>query len=1021
MAFALKGAGSASTDWSITANQASFVLTTSTTVGAANDLAVLRYAVDNNATADGDEVAVTAVADSAGNFWQKAVEFTNGQGTAQTGATCGIWYCNLQNALAIGATITLTFSNATSRDAAAVGLEYFTKAAGFKATINGTPGTLANDAASAGSLDVTTDGNSVLRIRATASESSDATAWTKTAAFTAVLTQAVSTGGVSATNQGIRGEYLVATAINNASAPTGGAGAVDNASVHVAFKETAFTVGDPPHNSDQVAGAAVAGFARKAATALLITASAWGSVPFNTPQPQRAANFTNFGWSAPLSVAPKVAQPQQGHASVPFNTPQLSVNFTNFGWHPPTSTAALVAKAQPGASFVPLNTAQLAGNYTNYGWYGPLSPAPPVAKAQLGTAFVPFNTVQTQYAANYTNLGWHGPTATAPPVAKAQVGNSFVPFNTAQVAAPVGIPLDMGGAAPRTRTVYVQSRFETPYQAPVVVVVAKEGWQAPLSGAPAVAKAQVGHASVPYNTAQLSVNFTNFGWHGATATAAPVAKAQAGYAPFVPYNTAQLSVNYTDLGWYRPLSPAPPVAQAQAGNSFVPYNTAQVAAFNYTNVGWYNPLSGAPAVAKAQAGNSFVPYNTTQIVAASGIPLNIGDAPPRLRNVYYQRQFVPPDILSTVVAAAYTNFWLQPLSIAVPVARAVSDFGSLALFTPAVVSLSWQQPLSSPLPLPKAQAGFAFVPYNTAQLSVNYTDFDWYAPLSTAAPVAKPQLGYAPFVPFNTAQLAVNYTNFGWYSPLAGAPPVAKAQPGYSFVPFNTAQVVVSYFDFYLQPLSVAAPVAKAQVGFSYVPFNTAQLAVNYTNFTWSQPLSTAAPVARATEGFSYVPYNTAQLVATPYTAYYQQPLSIAVPVARAAPGFWFVPFDTVQVAPPSELGGTTSRGGGSTATGGFCRKKWKKCLEEIRQQLADEQASLKAAKQRHEEIDYAARAARIAAIHASAEALEAECAAESLAVASARIERFIDKLTRIEADYQAALLRQFEEDEDDVLTILLT
>lgn len=298
MAFALKGAGSATTANSAAANQASLVVTTATTAGAANDLAVLLYAVDNNATVDGDEGAVTGVTDSAGNFWQEGAEFTNGQGTAQTGATCGIWYCNLQNAIAIGATVTLAFSNSASRDASAASLTYFTKAAGFKAAVEGTPGTLANDAAAAGSLSVTTANIACLRIRAIASESSTATALTKTAAFTAVLTQSLTSTGASAANQGIRGEYLISTGTGTASAPTGGAGAVDNASVYVAFREDAIFVGDPPHNSDQVAGAQVAISIRKAVTTSSVSASA-GSflLPYPTVQ---VPEGTPQGWWAEL-------------------------------------------------------------------------------------------------------------------------------------------------------------------------------------------------------------------------------------------------------------------------------------------------------------------------------------------------------------------------------------------------------------------------------------------------------------------------------------------------------------------------------------------------------------------------------------------------------------------------------------------------------------------------------------------------------------------------------------------------
>lgn len=238
MAFAYKGIGSGSGQNTTAANQASCAITLASTNGAVGDLAVLLYAVDNNQTTDGDEVAVTSVTDTNGNFWQKAVEFTNGQGSAQAGATCGIWYTNITVFMSQDSTtVTINFSNSTSRDASAGSVTYFTKAAGQKAVVEAT-NTLADDAAAAGSLDATTSNIACLRIRAIASESNSVTLLTKTAAFTAVVGQSVAVAGTSPASMGIRGEYLISTGTGQASAPTGGAGAVDNASVYVAFKET---------------------------------------------------------------------------------------------------------------------------------------------------------------------------------------------------------------------------------------------------------------------------------------------------------------------------------------------------------------------------------------------------------------------------------------------------------------------------------------------------------------------------------------------------------------------------------------------------------------------------------------------------------------------------------------------------------------------------------------------------------------------------------------------------------------
>lgn len=236
MAFGLRGVGG--TAASATANQSSLALTTATTNGSIGDLAVLLVSCDNNQTTDGDENAVTSVT-STGNTWQKAAEFTNGQGSAQAGATVSMWYCNLTAAINTGSTITINFSNNASRDATAASLAYYTMAAGSIAALEGSnsPSTLANDGAAAGSLNLTTANIECLRVRATASESSTSTVWTKTAAFDGLFTFAGTASGGTTANIGVRGEYDISTGTSSASAPTAGAGAVDNASIYVAFKE----------------------------------------------------------------------------------------------------------------------------------------------------------------------------------------------------------------------------------------------------------------------------------------------------------------------------------------------------------------------------------------------------------------------------------------------------------------------------------------------------------------------------------------------------------------------------------------------------------------------------------------------------------------------------------------------------------------------------------------------------------------------------------------------------------------
>lgn len=227
MAFA--SVGTLGTVGSITANQSSVVLTTTATLEAGN-LGVIVIAVDNNQTTDGDEGAVSSVADSAGNTWTKAGEFCNGQGSAQAGATCSVWYCKVPVDLASGGTITANLTNNTSRDA--------TAATAWEFTVQGTvaveaTNTLANDAADLGSLNATTTNIECLRIRAAALEGI-ITSVTNTATWSNFTLK--SAGGAAAADMNAWAEFLISTATGAASDPTASASR-DCASVYVAFKE----------------------------------------------------------------------------------------------------------------------------------------------------------------------------------------------------------------------------------------------------------------------------------------------------------------------------------------------------------------------------------------------------------------------------------------------------------------------------------------------------------------------------------------------------------------------------------------------------------------------------------------------------------------------------------------------------------------------------------------------------------------------------------------------------------------
>jgi len=98
--------------------------------------------------------------------------------------------------------------------------------------------TLANDGADPGSLDATTANIACLRIRGIAGETNDTTALTVTSSWTA-FTGNNTAGNPTASNMGVRGEFIISTGTGAASDPT--YVAADHASVYVAFKEK-FTV-----------------------------------------------------------------------------------------------------------------------------------------------------------------------------------------------------------------------------------------------------------------------------------------------------------------------------------------------------------------------------------------------------------------------------------------------------------------------------------------------------------------------------------------------------------------------------------------------------------------------------------------------------------------------------------------------------------------------------------------------------------------------------------------------------------
>ena len=223
-----------------------------------NNVAVLWFAGDDAATADTvdhNNLLLTSVADSAGNVWTVQRCFTNVQATAAAnGATTCVATARVTSAIPIGGTITATFGTTTAK---AIVVREFTVAAGNALDVAGTPQDLANDGVDPGSMTISglTSGE-YLFVRSTASER-DATAPGLLTTNYTTSNCDTTTGGGSAANMNICGEFRVLTGTGDTSDPTGTA--VDNASIFIAFKEAANTTlgnGTDPSNASLAPGGA---------------------------------------------------------------------------------------------------------------------------------------------------------------------------------------------------------------------------------------------------------------------------------------------------------------------------------------------------------------------------------------------------------------------------------------------------------------------------------------------------------------------------------------------------------------------------------------------------------------------------------------------------------------------------------------------------------------------------------------------------------------------------------------------
>jgi len=196
----------------------------------------LCVASNNISDTDGATNTHTSITDPRGNTWNKAIEFTNSQGSAGNGAAVSLWYSKLDTFYEVGDVVTANFSD----NVAAKAIVIFEANASVSPTVTA-PNTTSrqDDGADPGSLDLTTLNEEHLWVRCIAHEGpEDATTYSKTAAYDRTLCCAGTTGAGAASNMAVTGEFDIFTGTSNPSDPTW-SGSRDNASVLGAFKEVA--------------------------------------------------------------------------------------------------------------------------------------------------------------------------------------------------------------------------------------------------------------------------------------------------------------------------------------------------------------------------------------------------------------------------------------------------------------------------------------------------------------------------------------------------------------------------------------------------------------------------------------------------------------------------------------------------------------------------------------------------------------------------------------------------------------
>lgn len=211
--------------------------------GGSNILAVLYVGCDNTTTTDTNSNDVTSVTDSQSNTWTKGYEYTNGNGAAKAGVTISIWYAYLVTTLTED-TDTITINFGTSTERVAWICKTFSFGTGNTITKDSTVEVAVADATNnPGSITLTPAHGSAeyLWLRGIGVED-DGTSFTATTDFSRLNANGrlrITGPGDFSTAMGVTGEYRIATATAQTSAPTVGSSGKDMASAFIALYEAA--------------------------------------------------------------------------------------------------------------------------------------------------------------------------------------------------------------------------------------------------------------------------------------------------------------------------------------------------------------------------------------------------------------------------------------------------------------------------------------------------------------------------------------------------------------------------------------------------------------------------------------------------------------------------------------------------------------------------------------------------------------------------------------------------------------